>query len=205
MTDIKPVMGLDLSLSSAGVCLVSPRADGTGVDYGTEALVYAPDKSKMTKTASGKSKSLTIDQKVERLIWIRDQVQVIAQQANIAGAYIEDYAFSARSSSVTGLAELGGVVRVMLLEEFGITPIALTVSQCRKFVCGDGKVTKALTQVWLKEQGLEFATDDEGDAYVVGMTGLYLTNPQARVALDVTRLEHIDKIAKSVNRRRGKS
>lgn len=201
---MRPVIGLDLSLSSTGVVVFRD-----GKMSGSGALQWAEQGERMSK--AGKSKSLSDRQRIERLGWIRDQVQsiadtllqidkpLLAKDGPVFG--IEGYAFSRHSSSVTGLAELGGVIRVMIQEKYNTTPIALSVTACRKFVVGSGKVSKDEARAWLVKQGFAFETDDEADAYIVGLTTHYLVNDHARQPLDVTRLEIIDGISRDVERR----
>jgi Holliday junction resolvasome RuvABC endonuclease subunit len=194
----KVTLGLDLSLKSAGVAVIR---DGKLVHH--EAVVYEPKKRHMAKTKTGKSDTLSSRQLIERLVFVRDKVQSIAVEFEPDSIAIEGYAYAAHSSSVTGLAELGGVIRVLCAEELNIIPQVFTVGQCRKFVVGRGNVTKASTQVWLKEKGFKFPTDDEGDAFVVGLTGFYASYPSYRGALTVKQLEMINGIAEDVRRKAG--
>jgi len=191
---MKTIMGIDASLSSTGICILKE-----GKIVHKESIQWKQKGE--TETASGKTKTLTDRQKIIRLCDIRDEVLNLVAVHQVDSAGIEGYAFAMRSASVTGLAELGGVLRASLFEECNIIPCALPVGQCRKFVVGSGKVTKVQTQEWLADQGLDFATDDEGDAYVVALTMHYIVNSGARNPLDVTRLELIDGITKGVLRR----
>lgn len=199
MKETKTVLGLDLSLSSTGMCIISAGEQDKPFRFDTQTVAFKAKGA--TKSKSGRSASLTDQQKIERLMFIRDEVHAAIREFEVDEVAIEGYAFSRHSSSVTGLAELGGVVRVEILEQFGIVPMTLTVSQCRAFIVGRGKVTKKQAQDWLKEQDLNFGSEDEGDAYVVGLTGFYVVNPHLRGALDITRLEHVDTITKAVKRR----
>jgi Holliday junction resolvasome RuvABC endonuclease subunit len=197
MSERVAVAGIDPSLNAPGLCAIS--ADGK---IHTKTLGYKPVRSEMTVTKSGKSKAMTTLQEIDRLIQHRDAIREFMLEHHVKGVGIEGYAFSKRSSSVTGLAELGGVIRSMLVEDLGLIPMILTVSSCRKFVVGSGKATKDQTNAWLRSQDIHpFANDDEGDAYVVALPTYYVVNRTARSALDLKRCEFLDDIIREAKRK----
>lgn len=195
-------VGLDLSLTCAGVAALVPSDNGVGHD----SFSIQWNEKGESESPSGKTASLSDAQRIRRLCAIRDRVvsYVHSIALNLPQrplVCIEGYAFSRHSSSVTGLAELGGAVRCALVDKNLGVPVTLPVTQCRRFVTGSGKVTKKGVEGYLKKQGLSFLTNDEADAYVVGLTGYYLANAGPRAALDQTRLDYLDGILKTVLRR----
>lgn len=117
-------------------------------------------------------KGATREQKADR--WARISHAVLAfcekHQPMLVG--VEDYAFSRKSSSVTRLAELGGIVRIDLWRarpEW--LPHEVTASQARKVLLG--KVPQKDAKDWtqanvrrLKGEAI-YWTEDEVDAVVV--------------------------------------
>ncbi|MBI4962464.1 MAG: hypothetical protein HY913_04245 [Desulfomonile tiedjei] len=83
-------------------------------------------------------------------------------------AFLEDYAYGVgpAASQLSTLSELGGVVKYRLWQATGIYPIAIAPATIKKFVTGKGnsKKEQMLLHVY-KKYGLEFATNDECDAY----------------------------------------
>lgn len=97
---------------------------------------------------------------------------------------VEDYAYSQHSSSVTKLAELGGHVRVSILESLNLTPLPVPASAARKVLLGrvPRKGAKEAVQRALARHGAGFPNGDVCDAFScanfalteVGLTGLSL-------------------------------
>jgi crossover junction endodeoxyribonuclease RuvC len=95
-----------------------------------------------------------------------------------ARVMLEDYSFGSRGDAVTNLAEYGGILRMKLLE---ITPdvVEVTPSQLKKFATGKGNADKtAIAVAAFKRWGIEFATSDETDAFVLAQIGLCYSGQQ---------------------------
>jgi hypothetical protein len=132
------VVGLDLSLTGPAACCIPPGweiGDWSALDV--EAwMPEVPAKDDLAGL-------------YRRLSWIVDRVVAFVARASlpdrwVGGPYgaggrpavaVEAYAFAARSSSVTKLAELGGAVRVALYSR-GIIAVPVTASEARKLVLG---------------------------------------------------------------------
>ena len=91
--------------------------------------------------------------------------------------YIEQYAFSAarlgKSASLTRLAELGGIVKLRMLDVFNAETQPVTSGQCRKLLLGYGskKDIKQIAQAEIRLAGAPFKTGDECDAFGVASYG----------------------------------
>lgn len=195
-------VGLDLSLDSAGVVVL-----GDGQVQHHEALQYAPVSAEMTRTKSGKSQSMTLRQKAERLAFVCDGVCRIMLDAGTPHAVIENYAFSqgGASASVTGLAEVSGAVRVALLH-MGIVPLVVEVSVARAFVCGRGNATKDETIAVLKGEQYgrqEFDTEDEYDAMALALILYHLRNPVHRGRLTMKQVMTLSRWSDRMDRETG--
>jgi Holliday junction resolvasome RuvABC endonuclease subunit len=94
-------------------------------------------------------------------------------ERDVTHVFVEGYAFAAQSSSVTKLAELGGVVRVALHER-GIDAVSVPSTSCRKLLLG--KVPRNGAKVAVQQAvyavGAPFDNDDQVDAYCVANWGL---------------------------------
>jgi len=195
------ILGLDLSLKATGAVVLNPA----GEIIHRESIVYHPDRKEMTETKSGKSDTLTVRQKIERLRDIAFAVNKIVGEKGVEVVGIEGYAFSRKSASVTGLAELGGVVRFCLLQGFWeTTPMTIPVSKARKFVMGKNG-TKAVANKWfddnIRVEGKW--TEDEKDAYFIAETVRCAVYYQERQRLRLEQLAHLDEIVRTLKREMG--
>jgi hypothetical protein len=166
------VVGLDLSLSNTGMCFVPPDWEG---DVGS--LVVASFKTTREKMAYGKPHVLArID--TERYLQIADKVIRFVKECGVRDVAVEGYAYSpvrtkkgqpVQSSSMTKLAELGGVVKSQLLLSCQSPAVPVASNTARKFVTGGLKRGKQKQQIeqFLRERGIVFDNWDIMDAFVV--------------------------------------
>lgn len=182
------VFGLDLSLLSTGVCILS--GDQTSPPQIQTLTLPQP-------------KANTQQEKIERLVSICSQLVRLAKQFNPNAVIIEAPAMN----QVWQMAEIGGLhwtVRMQLFLACGIIPDVEQATKLRKHVVGsisfkfdqvtdeagkkkkkvnygmvpskNGKKMRAATikdviEMRLKEQGLIFPSQDEMDAYVCARFG----------------------------------
>ncbi len=145
------ICGLDLSLRSTGVALIS-------------------EQEPMTWTITSKPPQTVIE--VAQLIV--KQVLSIAQRDKEVTFFIEDYSFGkfGTSSSVTALIELTGIITYELhknnLTYFKIPPTIL-----KKYLTGKGNAKKEQMLVFaLEKYGIHFNSSDECDAFALADLGL---------------------------------
>jgi Holliday junction resolvasome RuvABC endonuclease subunit len=152
---IGTVVGIDPSLNSLGIAY--RRADGE---------VYA--------TCIGAGKNV---RGAARLVSLRDSVMyhvrhVVFPQPSLV--VLEGYAmgFGARSSSaITGMAELGGILRVALYEA-GIRVMIVPPTVLKMFVTGKGNADKeAVAAALTNEFKFKFSKSDQYDAAGLLMMG----------------------------------
>ena len=148
---IERIVGLDLSLNSAGLAKI--RADGSGLWESMAITVGACPKEPMWDRYDLVAKA------VMQEVGVHDVV------------FIEDYAFG-RRDTLTLLAELGGIVRYMLWKKTGHWPFSIPISSLKKFATGSGSAKKEDIKLALyKKHRLEFKTNDEADALVLAQVG----------------------------------
>lgn len=155
----RKVIGLDLSLRAAAACSIP--------------LNWDQDLKKVTMAKFGYEldEDATERDKIDRLISIAHDVCVFCINEKAHRIAAEAYAFSAQSSSVTKLAELGGHVRADVLQTLDIAIETITPSRARKvllqncpsrdskkFAVRNVKRLKGPTKHW---------TEDECDAFVI--------------------------------------
>ncbi|MCK9358022.1 MAG: hypothetical protein M0R22_12900 [Dehalococcoidia bacterium] len=182
------VVGLDLSLTGAAACYLPPDWDYTMATMRTKLVGY-----QLTGAITPLERIARIDHIATSMkVFIRS----IRQTDPYVKVYVEGYAFSARSSAVTKLAELGGAMRYALWTTFGIAVEEMVASRARVYLLGKlprGKGTqKPAIVAALNSFGFEFGSLDEADAFVVanaaraelGMAGITLVEPGA-IKLDV--------------------
>lgn len=167
-------MGLDLSLTGAGMVVVEDPAGDTALSAKTGAVLVQRIVGHSLK------KDATVKDKTERQI---DIAKAIIKEARMweygdceLHVAIENYAFSTvknkkgksfQSSSQTGLAELHGVVKSQLLLTMGISPVLYSVKTARMVVLGNGNFPKKDVKPTLNSWGYEFKTMDDADAFVI--------------------------------------
>jgi len=140
------IVGLDLSLTSTGMCV-----------NGTTSAITSKHKE------------------VRRLKDIRDQLFLYLLEHDVRGAVIEGYAFSARNSQSHKIGELGGVVR-LLLHEMMIPYADVPPTSRAKFATGRGNAAKTeVISAVSARTGLIWSgksADDECDAWLLEEMGL---------------------------------
>lgn len=145
------IMGLDLSITSTGVCL--------------------PDGSAYTIKCTAK-------QGDKRLNIIRDRVR--ADAAGVGLVMMEDLPRHAHGAGVTGMVQ--GAVRVVL-NDLHIPYVLVTPATLKMFATGKGNADKsAMILAAFKRGGVEFADDNQCDAWWLHVAGLYQYGEQLPIS-----------------------
>lgn len=176
------VLGLDLSLKSTGICLLSG-------EIGSEPIVN-------TELFS-QPKVSEVKEKILRLIAISEKINSIIKSESPNFVIIEAPAKN-QVWQAAAIGEVHGVVKTQIYQSSGIVPIVKEATEMRKGVLGkierktvlvvdakgnekrkvsygevDGArgkkkqaTVKDIIEIKLKERGLEFSSQDEMDAYV---------------------------------------
>lgn len=142
-------MGVDLSLTSTGlVCL---HHDGDAVNVYEERI-------------RPKSRG------PQRLVEIRNRILWFVSETGIRNIAIEGYSFGSKGAAVFQLGELGGLVRVALLEA-GCTLWIVAPSTNKKLATGSGNASKdiVLREVH-KRWGFNAKGNDTADAFVLAVS-----------------------------------
>jgi Holliday junction resolvasome RuvABC endonuclease subunit len=160
------VIGLDLSITAPAGCFIPPGWRlGVWEDlrYSTFPQILKKEQEQLEELST----------RYARLIEIGAWVLEFVRTHNASDVYVENYGFSRSSSSVTRLAELGGVVRTRLFES-GILLRPVTASHARKILLGQvpKKDSKTETHLRLWKHNAPFANGDECDAFCVANAGL---------------------------------
>lgn len=153
------VLGLDLAAESSGVA----RTDHTTL------TIRAPK-------AAGKRRALADD--LARLDHIEETVAALLAEDRPHLAVIEDYAPGIRSAAAHRLAEVAGTVRLACWR--AAVPLALVnAMHLKQYATGRTRAEKGDMRIAaLKRAGVEFANDDECDAWWLRAMGLdYLGCP----------------------------
>jgi Holliday junction resolvasome RuvABC endonuclease subunit len=155
------ILGLDLSLRRPAAVVI-PDGWELGRWDDLARLSFEP-----FEVASDRERYQRIGGIVARLIGF-------ARERQVTYAFVEQYAFSKSSSSVTKLAELGGHARVEFLRRTGLVLRPVVASQARRQLLGalPRKDAKLVVQLALGAAGAPFPNDDECDAFTVANFGL---------------------------------
>jgi len=156
------IMGLDLSLRGPALCcLPIDWIPGDWESLGSYQRLH-------TEEMRGH----------ERVDFIVDVIESMVIAESVRYVFIEEYAFSYNTSSVTMLAELGGAVKRMLRKNHKIIPVSVVASSARKLLFGTiHRMKKAELKEYIMAQmvkmGAPFGDNhDLCDAFVVANFGL---------------------------------
>lgn len=150
---IQKFIGLDLSLTSTGVCsfITNPVALITRVIKTSNKLTYAQRYNKIIES-------------------ILSEYSI----STITSTFIEGYSFGSfgKSSSMSYLIELGGILKFKLYRE-GINYVIVPPTLLKKFISGKGTSKKEDIKLHIyKKYGQEFESSDAADAYALVAMGV---------------------------------
>ncbi len=125
---VKSFLGIDLSIRNTGLCFIPPKWDKT------------PD-SLVCKNVVIDEKNVTSVGYERRLVEISRQVsEFIKKCMGVSRLHLyvalEEYAYSRRSRSSSSLAEIGGVVRAMIWQNYGVSTDLVSSGTARKNLMG---------------------------------------------------------------------
>lgn len=173
---MKPVAGLDLSLTAAGVAIIGRQR--TTYTFG----------EKLSKNASDRVR-------IERNINIANDIMGVLIEHRVRFVGVENYAFGAYAG-LAQQADLGGLVKAQIYLCLKTVPIVLPPTTIRKYLLGDGGADKKKVRIHLESLGCEgFRNLDESDAMAVAfVVNDYVNNRAA--ATTTQQLEVFDRIDK---------
>ena len=165
------IMGLDLSLTAPGVCIIAPQ--------------WSPEKptSKYLSTKTLEPPRIESKDdlygKAERLDWITTTIRQWAETFNVSRVFAENYSYGSNTATAA-LAELGGCVKRELYTclELIVQPVASM--SARKTLLGTipsksklpkGMKLKEYVDQTLSKCCFKFGSMDEGDAFVIANHG----------------------------------
>lgn len=158
--DLKSIiekLGLDKSFKNSHhvICGVDPSLQKTGV-------IILNSKGEIIHEALVKPKKL---KGIARLVFIRDEVLSILKKFGVTVVAIEGYSFGSRGRATFSLGELGGVLRVGLLDNkydfFDVSPSSL-----KSFVAENGAADKVMMRAAVKNKyKLDIREDNICDAF----------------------------------------
>jgi hypothetical protein len=168
------VVGFDLSLRAPAACFIPPGwalGDWACADFGYETFDprhEVRDEEHAELRAAYRRIGAIVH-------WAADFVEMHQNRhACPVEVFVENYAFSKSSSSVTKLAELGGAMRFHFYVARRTVVRSVVASSARKLILGKlpRKDVKTVTQQALWDHGAPFADGDQADSFVVANAGL---------------------------------
>ena len=124
---------------------------------------------------------------------VRDIREWVTEFNPIRAVYIEGYSFGSNDSRARYSAEYGGLLRAMLIECCSLAVIEVAPTTLKKFCTGKGGGKKEMVIAHLmKRYDVEFATNDEFDAY--GLYRLGLVAEGLEEAQNQAQRECVDKV-----------
>lgn len=160
----KGVVGLDLSLSRAGICFIPGEWDGS-----IGSLVLDSVSAKKANLAFGRPDRKAAEE-IGRYLRISKRIVDFIKKVGTEKVAVEGYAFSQKTASVTKLAELRGAVSTQIYLSCNCAvSVPVPPNTARKFLMGslERKNQKDQVRVFLRERRFVFDNDDLMDAFVV--------------------------------------
>jgi crossover junction endodeoxyribonuclease RuvC len=128
-----------------------------------------------------------------RLASYRDYLQAaVAEWADVV--VIEGYSMHSVSRAVTGLAELGGVIRLMLWEQ-KVPYVEVAPSRLKKFATGKGNANKDLMLASAIKRGADVDDNNAADAWWLRQMGVAHYDPDHALVLPAVQLLSVSLVA----------
>lgn len=166
MSRVKSFMGLDLSMSSTGLCILN------GDQCQLETI-----KTKLDENVSD----------LERCWKITERILMAARELENPGICIEDYFMPTSSKYMNAamkLCQLGTMVRWELYRR-GFSFLIVAPKSVKKFACGNGNGQKSLIlKSVYKNWGVEPDDDNQADAYVLARIAKFVSDAKNEVGLE---------------------
>lgn len=159
----KNIIGLDLSLTGTGIAIMNKTGNYTVARIGTK-VKFGPFWARL---------SYSVDEIMNK---ISDHDIV----------FIEDYAFGmpkTRTSSLTKLAEFGGIIKMEIFKKTHFWPFTVSPTQLKKWISGIGNLPKKFLVTVVKDKYKmenSFKTDDEAVAFALADLGSFLIGREFR-------------------------
>ena len=175
------VVSFDLKLNRTGIAITNLNKPN---NFTTQSILFKP------------SKQLERYKKVNLII---KQAIKLMNDYNPKLIVIENYSFAPkRSSSITTLAELGGILR-WNLGKFKIPILEVAPLQLKKWILGQvhGEKNLILKNVY-KRYKYDAPNDDEADALVLADIGSHLVRLTSKDSLESSSNEYLKEYMKSI-------
>lgn len=181
MTKLKPnelVMGIDLSLTGAGVSfldhkgkaihqeLISTEKQNSKKNAGKTRLAIYNIAGEAIRESYIDSSQL-VD--MPRLVFIRDRIRELILQFKPVIIIIEGYSMNGRGRGVSGLMEIGGIIR-MTIYDLGISYLQCPPLNAKAYISGLSTANKDMVISSIYDRfGIEIEDDNIADSYCLAM------------------------------------
>lgn len=153
---------------------VDPSLTGTGVSFRNGGVAYT-------------ERVQTDLRDMPRLIYIRDRLRDYARHVKPTIVAYEGYAMGfgkGMAGKIYDRAELGGILKLMFVEEFGASVLVVPPTSLKLFMTGRGRLSKGdkgkkeFLEYASKHRGRSFMSFDEADAYGLMLMGEAKLDPR---------------------------
>ena len=104
---------------------------------------------------------------VDRLRYIGQKLVEIIKAFDVDTVIMEGYSFGSRGRALISLGELGGVLKVLIVD-MGLKLHIVAPTSLKKFVCGKGNAKKELMLMKIyKKWGKEFTDNNTADSFAL--------------------------------------
>lgn len=178
---------------------MSPVIQVTGIDlsYAGTGLAYRHVDEDDNVGVATRTLHVAGGERFARIAAIRDTIlDVIAPMRGVDElVVIEGYSFASKGSATRDLAELGGVVKMELIER-GIEYVDIAPPTLKKFATGNGHATKAqVISCATQRAGLIFGDDNQADAFWLYVMGTFAMGGDPGFTLPKAQMAVVDQIS----------
>lgn len=172
---MKCVAGLDLSLRSAGVGIIDENGKNHCFSFGY-----------------GLSNKSSERDRIERVVYIVNNVMKVLIEFNVRNVGIENYGFSGHK--LTMQADLGGSMKTQVYIGLKTVPILIPAKSVRKYLINDATKDKKMVRDFLESCGYTGINNfDESDALAVAVIVNDWTNRRSEIS-DLNKIELFNRI-----------
>lgn len=148
---------------------------------GTGCVTLSHDGEHRADTVGDSNPAMRVEQRIARYDRIIEQIiNCLPPTTEIACLCIEGYSMASKGRGILDRAELGGILRHTLIDDWGLTPVEVAPNTLKLFATGKGNASKVEVAVAVSRRyDVVLANDNEYEAYALARMAACLAGAEA--------------------------